>query len=273
MYNLLAFALLFVAADTHVEIGDQKVKLYSNETNNFEILSNHEGKSEYLSQHVEFMKESIFKRWGFDDIKFSRKCMVICIDNKDLYKKFFNLDKSVYRASLIHDGKDISVIWTCVDGDWRDSDLSEKLTEACLREYEIANKIKFPKWMITGISVLNGSESDIYETLMQAEDMLKDEHCTADEILQQDVNSKNIDKWNRVQSTMLCLFLKKEFPAKDMESFCAMGPLQVVKEYYGFSSYEEFNHQFEKYVFDLSHDMKSGKTPKKYYLDIYSPLY
>lgn len=265
MYNLFLISVLLLQG------GSPKVEFFSRETKNFEIICNNKGYADRLAEDIEHIKRSIYLRWGMEDVDFNNKCMLVCVDDPKLYKELYKRDKSVYNANYRHKNKEISAIWFYMSNDWRDSVLSVKLTEACLHEYSLVKNVKFPTWMIVGISNLNGSEKHINNLLKNSYKMMETgfDHYDAESILKQKLDNENYDQWLSVQSTLLCLYLKKELKMKDILSFCRKNSLLVIREDLKFESFEEFNYQFEKYMFNLSFDLFNDKTPATYYLDIF----
>lgn len=265
------FSLILLSAMIFQE-NTKKTEFFTQSTDNFEIVSNNQKLTDYLANHIEFIKQRTYQRWGMEDISFQNKCMIVCIDDKNLYSDLYKRQQNgLYKPSFKHENKKISAIWLYMETDWRDSVLPGQVTEACLHEYSLKYNVQFPTWMIRGMARLNGSEKTISSLLANSHIMMQNfAHYDGENLLKGNIGNSDYDKWLDTESVFLCLFLKKEIKMKNIMDFCKKSPLLVVRDDLKFASFEEFNYRFEKYMFDLSLDIKDGKTPVSYYLDVFA---
>ena len=105
-------------------------------TKNFVVCSLNDKQAQYLHKHLELVKAWAFSRWGLYDIDFSAECRLICVDDKALFKKLFNLENSKVEIRRDKDGKiEMAVIFLLLDGD-PSRTVPIPLTEVCLAEFE-----------------------------------------------------------------------------------------------------------------------------------------
>jgi hypothetical protein len=243
-------------------------------TPNFVVLSIDDAQGKWLADNLEKIKTWCLTRWGFPDIKFSKECRVMCVPNRPLMKKLFNLNNSSYEIRR-KDGKlEISVLWLILD-DKPNKTIPNELTSVCLAEFEAQHNVKLGYYIHRGMSLLNlpqeisrqslaalGMDVAKGETIFNSEKMFS--------LTEEEYNKLSPDqqKTFEQQSIALCLLLRKEFGEAKMQGFFRLAARNkhedVMRLIYGFRDYRHFDQSYGRYMRDLTNDILQNKTPDSY---------
>lgn len=242
---------------------------------NFVVCSLNDPQAQYLHKHLEVVKTWIYNRWGLEDTDFSVPCKLICVDNKDLFKKLFNIEET--KVELRHDSNgriNESVIFLLIDGP-PSKTVPVPLSRVCYSEFSQTHTIVFPLWAEIGMSELNGTIDQIKYNIINIKNHLNNEepifyseallNLNKDQYQQLDLNKKNLFSHS---SVLFCLFLRKEF-GQDVyldfikESF-KNSPEFALKNVLRFSDYSHLDKTFKRYMIDLSKDVVGNVTPNSY---------
>lgn len=243
-------------------------------TKNFVICALNDKQSQYVNEHIEEIKTWLLKRWGLLDIDFSSPCKIICVDNADLFKKFFNIDSSKAEVRRDSDGKIKETVIFLLTNDIPSRTIPMPLSEICLAEFAQKMGSKFNMWVYRGMTNLNGAIPQIKNKILEMKPLVdKDEPIYFSkgllEMSSEQYDKLTIDKKNiyDANSTVFCLLLRKEFGQDKFLRFLKQSgdnPEKAVQEVLGFQSYSEFDKSLKRFMIDLLNDLSSGKTPETY---------
>lgn len=232
------------------------------ETKNFDIFSIDDKQGSYLAKNIENIKTWIFFRWGVNDVGFRKRCKVMCVPNKELFVKLFGKDSS---SMAVEKG----AIWIITDTDhWHTSVLAPLMTEACLVEFESFYKVQFGAWSHRGMTVLNGTPSDIRIVLSSFEGK---NYIASKEMLSitLDVYAKmsTIDKARfDIQSAAFCLLIRKEIGAQmflDYVDQSRVDPERALAILH-FADYKSLDGSLSSYLSNMVHAIQQGQVPASY---------
>lgn len=251
------------------EIKDLQWNRY--ETANFEILSIDKTQGDYLVTNIEQLKSWICLRWGFKDVNFNSKCRVVCIPTKALFVKLFGSQDSCYRV----DDKQ-AVVWLSLeDSHWKTSIVPKLLTEICLQNIERQTGRKFPLWVHSGTAMLDIDLPQIRQNLgninyIYTKDLKVSWSKEIFTMTPDTLNKQNsvVKVWFDPECAALCLMLVKEFGLQKFNQFIASSDPEIaLQTVYGFKSYDDFNLNFKKYMYNLSCDIigQGQKIPPNVY--------
>jgi hypothetical protein len=239
---------------------------------NFTVCALNDAQAQYLHKHLELVKVWVFTRWGLYDVPFSGECRIICVDDAALFKKLFGLDKSLTEIRKTADGKiKMSVIFMLTDNK-PSVCVPMPLTEICLTEFEQRYSKAFGWWVFRGMTMLNGSIYQIKEQMVAADANLPAYYAKGIlEMSKQEWVALPADKqvlYDR-RAMALCLMLRKEFGQDSFLQFLVRtanrgDPETALRETFNFKSYGEFDATFQRYILDLSSDIRMNKTPNSY---------
>jgi hypothetical protein len=246
-------------------------------TTNFSIIAVDSSQGRYLQSNIEKMKEWTLSRWGFPNIPFSAECRILCVPNKDLMQKLFQLDRSYAEVRRDKSGRiTLSCLWLVLDGPPAEV-IPGALTMICLAEYEQATGANFGFWAHRGIALLNGNLPRIRSNLAAISEPIQQDqrlHFSSAFRVTEDQHKKkpkeDQDLFDR-EAAMICLLLRKEFGQKNFLTFIpTQADEQDLYKVFGFKSYGEFDATLKRYMLHLSFDIKEGRTPDAY-LSIENP--
>jgi hypothetical protein len=246
-------------------------------TKNFVILSLNDDQGRYLQNNLENMKKWTTSRWGLSADDFLRvsegepSCMVLCVPDKILMKKLFNLDGS-YGETILDENGTIKkrILWLLLDGSPADT-VPPQLTMVCLRQLEQDDGYSFGYWMKKGMSILNGSISQIESNLFNLNSGLEAGSIVEGLMSMSEEDYKNLTLEKRKMfdgfSTSLCLLLRKEFGEKNFLNLAKSSSDDLereMREIYGFQNLNHLNDTFKRYSKNLLNDIKNDNTPDSY---------
>lgn len=242
------------------------------ETQNFVVLAINPEHRDYLGQSMEFMRKWAFDRWGMKQVDFSVKCMVLVAADRDEYKKLFNgKDAPAVRIDREPGGKIKALtIWCWADPKFHAAVLPRLLTEVCLAEFEQAYKVKFPLWLHRGMGVLNGSLPEIRREVADLSQVYaqnlpcfwSEDILTMTEDKLEKYQSQN-RQWYDKQAAVMCLYVLKTHGQKKFLDFLdgSLKSPQAAVPILGVPGYKELDAAFNKFMYNLSHDVAAGKSP------------
>lgn len=242
---------------------------------NFVVCSINDKQAQYLYKHLEFVKVWAYRRWGFDNPKFSKQCKLICVDDPKIYKKLFNLDSTYVDIRRDESGNIKENIIFLLANDSPSKILSQAVSEICLAELSQEKNVKFNAWAIKGISSLDQSLPQIKEKLLRIKSHLdKDSDLFfSQSLLKIDMNQYkglSVDQKAIYDScaTAFCLMIRKEFGQDKFHELLYKAsksdPDTVIRDVLGFENCDRFDKSFKRYIMDLTKDLEEGKTPDSY---------
>ncbi len=240
-------------------------------TPDFVIISLDNGQGKYLSDHIEETKNWIYTRWGLPAVDFNKECKLVCVEDPEIYRKFFNLE-----TSKVEIREDQNVIFFLLN-DSPKKTIPCPLTEVCLVEFEHKYKIEFPWWARRGMALLNGDLKDIRSDLTNMQHYqgtVYDAKSLLTTTKEKYNEFSSEQKWTYdTESMILCLMLRKEFGINKYLRFLQIcykdkNPETALQKIYGYSGYDEFNSKFSQFLKDLTADV-SGTRPGRSTPDSY----
>lgn len=242
---------------------------------NFIVCSLNDSQAQYLHKHLELVKSWIFSRWGMADIDFSVPCKLICVDGKDLFKKLFSIENTKVEVRRNSDGLITeTVIFLLIEGPPSQT-IPIPLTQVCLTELGQKNYKVFNPWVVRGMAHINGTLEQIRKNILNVKPLLeKNEPLFYSkallELTSEQYGSLNNDQKNIFDSCSIifCLMIRKEFGQdvylKFLHKSTEDNPEDAVKEILKFSSYDQLDKTFKRYMIDLTNDIYNSKTPDDY---------
>jgi hypothetical protein len=242
---------------------------------NFVVCSLNDIQAQYLHKHLELVKVWAFSRWGLPDHDFPTQCKLICVDDKDLYRKLFNLERT--KVEIRRDDRDKikeTVIFLLIDGPPSQT-VPIPLTEICLAEFCQKNNVKFNLWTYKGMSNLNGSMEQIRSRVVELKSHLdeNDPLFFSKGIMELEASqyTQLSEEKKRLYDnccTMFCLMIRKEFGQDVYLNLIKEAPVmtaeEAIKSSLKFESYDKIDRTFKRFMIDLSNDVVDGKTPDSY---------
>lgn len=242
---------------------------------NFVVCSLNDPQAQYLHKHLELVKGWTFSRWGMYDIDLSVPCKLLCVDNKDIYRKLFNLESTKVEVRRNGSGKITeTVIFLLINGPPSHT-VPIPLAEICISEFAQKYNADFGVWTYKGMSNLNGTLEQIRSRILETKTKLdKNEPLFFSKGLletnfeQYKILSEDDKKIFDDCSTIFTLMLRKEFGQEKYLKFLqktSEGPPEnAVKSVLMFKDYNELDQSIKRYMIDLSNDVSLGKTPDSY---------
>jgi hypothetical protein len=246
-------------------------------TNNFTILSIDDNQGEWLYKNIEQIKSWGLTRWGFPDFKYTAECRIMCVPNKRLMKKLFNIEESMFEPRY-KDGKlEMTVLWLVLDDVPRNT-IPQYVSEASFYQYEAAYNTELDMFACRGMALLNSPTTFVRSQLGGLSAHLNQDDkmyfsqslmtMTRDAYKKESASNQSLYD---AEVMALCLMLRKEFGEAKLQGFLRIasrnGTEQALKIVYGFSGYGHFDNSYRRYMKDLSSDILRSRTPDSY-LDI-----
>lgn len=245
-------------------------------SDNFVVCSINNDQAKYLNANLEKIKNWVYTRWGLPDVKFTAECRILCVDDKELFKKLFGLEESKVEVRRDANGKiKLSVIYLLLN-EKPAKTLPLVLTEVCLSEFEQQNQTKFGWWAHRGMSKLDGTLEEIRLNLTNLKPILAQDQpifftkglmtMTEQEYQQQSVNNRLVYDQCAVCLTLL---LRKEY-GQDKFLEClrdtAVGKKTepALSRIYMYDNFSSLDSTFKTYMFDLTTDIINRRTPDSY---------
>jgi hypothetical protein len=229
------------------------------ESENFVVCATNDKQAKFLHDHLEQVKTWSLNRWGLADVKFSAECILLCVDDAAIYKKFFNIEESKVEIRRENGKIKRNVIFLLGVGQPSDT-VPIPVMEVCLSEYEQANNVKFGWWAHRGMSNLNGSLGTIRQGLADLSPLLAQNSqmyfsqslltATQEQYDQLGDNRRVFD----LNATAMCLMLRKEFGQDRFHKFLgfSQNPEVGLREVYKFNSYSAFDMSYKRFMIDIA---------------------
>lgn len=242
---------------------------------NFTVLSLNNIQAQYLYRHLEQIKTWILARWGFYDITFDADCKLICVDDPQLFEKLFKISNSRVEIRRNPDGSIKETVIFLLINDSPSHTVPVPLTQAVMAEFQQKYDANFGWWAHQGMSILNGSLTQIRAELKELKPRLDNNQplyfsegiltMKRDQYLSlSEENRRIFDQC----SFSFCLMIRKEFGQDTyhqfLKKFSETDELTAIKEVLKFNSYDSFDRTFKRFMIDLTKDILSGKTPDSY---------
>jgi hypothetical protein len=262
-------------APTDPELKDLRWNRWT--TENFTILAIDNSQGEWLSKHLEEIKSWGLTRWGFPDFKYQAECRVMCVPNKRLMKKLFNIETSMIEPRYKDGRLQMTVLWLVLDDKPRNT-VPQYVSEASFYQFETAHNTKLGLFACRGMALLNSPLATVRSQLGLLDGYLKNDSkmffskslmtMTRDTYKKEKAENK---KLYDMEAMALCLMLRKEFGEAKMQGFLRIsarnGLEAAMKQIYGFNDHEHFDRSFRRFMKDVSSDILRSRTPDGY-LDI-----
>ena len=243
-------------------------------SNNFTVHAIADDQGKYLKNNLEGVKTWVLTRWGFDDIDFDVEVKLWCVGDRELFEALYpSLDGSKVEVRK-EDGK-VKVVEAFLLLDDRPSRaLPAPMTEICIALFEEKYNVKFGLWSRKGMTLLNGSETQIRDRLKELSPKITSDTSVFLSKTLLTTSKEDYAKFNPQEqalfdseSMVLCLLLRKEFGQTRLLHFLKEIDVEKgLKTIYGFRSYDHFDTSFYRYAKDLIRDAGEGKTPSHYLL-------
>jgi hypothetical protein len=237
---------------------------------NFVVCSLNDTQAQFLNQNLEKVKTWSLTRWGLTDVNFSGECRLICVDDPILYKKLFSLDATKVEVRRQEGKIKLSVVFILLN-DSPAKTVPVPVSQVVFAEWEQQNNVKLPWWAIRGMSLLNGDLSSIRRNVADLQPVLKAKgelygskgmmNMTEDGYLKETAERRQLFD---SQAVSMCLLLRKEFGQdKYLVSIKEVDPVKALGVF-GFTSHEQFDKSYIRFMTDLSGDVAAQKTPDSY---------
>lgn len=242
---------------------------------NFTVLSLNNVQAEYLHKHLEQIKTWILARWGFYDITFDTECKLICVDDPQLFEKLFKISDSRVEIRRNPDGTIKEAVIFLLINDSPSHTVPVPLTQVVMAQFQQKYDSNFGWWAHRGMSILNGSLTQIREELKELKPRLDNNQplyfsegiltMKREQYLSLSEENKRIfDQC----SFSFCLMIRKEFGQdayhQFLKKYSETDGLAAIKEILKFDSYDSFDRSFKRFMIDLTRDILSGETPDSY---------
>lgn len=242
---------------------------------NFVVCSLNDTQAQYLHKHLELVKVWAFSRWGLPDHDFPTQCKLICVEDKELYRKLFNLENT--KVEIRRDDKGRikeTVIFLLIDGPPSQT-IPVPLTEVCLAEFSQKNNVNFNLWTCKGMANLNGSMEQIRSRVVELKSHIDQNHPL---FFSKGIMELQVSQYEQLSEekkilydnccTLFCLMIRKEFGQDAylnlIKDAPAMTAEEAIKSALKFKSYDEIDRTFKRFMIDLSNDVISERTPDAY---------
>lgn len=240
------------------------------ETQNFKVISLDEQQGKAVADNIEQMKSWLLSRWGLPDVKFKTECRVVIVPSKEWLKRLFNFDQSQVEVRRDDSGKPVLIaVWLILDGKFADQ-LPAAITTACLTEVEQQSGVKMGLWAQRGMALLNGSLPHVRQKLLLLDSRISSNspvfftHGLLTMTEAEFVKDENKDLFD-AQAAMLLLLIRRELGQKVMTQFLqANSSEEAIKSVLGYSDQKELDATFKRYMYYLSKDIQSNRTPDSY---------
>lgn len=242
---------------------------------NFVVCSLNDPQAQYLHKHLELVKGWCFSRWGMYDIDLSVPCKLICVDNKDVYRKLFNLNATKVEVRRDSGGRITeTVIFLLIDGPPSHT-VPTPLTEVCLAEFAQRYQGNFGVWTFRGMGKLNGTLEQIRKSILNIKPRLEKNEPL---FFSKGILEMTYDQYKLLPddqkvlyddcATVFALMIRKEFGQdkylRFLQKTAENAPEEAIKEVLMFGGYDNFDRVFKRYMTDLSNDIAATKTPDSY---------
>lgn len=257
------YGVVFPKTDKITTLQEDRQDLQWNRytTKNFTVISIDNKEGVWLSKNLDLIKDSCLKKWGITGGDLSTECRIMVVDNKDLFKKFFNItDPRVeFRKK---DGKtEIIGVWLCIEKN-NHEDLEKIISQICFQDM-LEKKNTSKKFIEIGIPLLNQKEEKIKKIIKNlTPDISFIEKKDEDYKKLKELEKTNFEE----NSAIFCLMLKKELGEKKfLELMFSKGKnLDQIIKVYGYKDLAEIEMTFKRYCKDLKNSVEKNEITSKY---------
>lgn len=258
-----------VVPSTDADIKDLQWNRWTSD--NFVVCSINDKQAQYLVSNLENIKNWIYTRWGFENLKFVTECRLICVDDPKLFKKFFDLETS--RAEIRYDNKtnkpNLIVIFYLLN-DAPSINIPGPLTEICIANIDETYGIHSQPWFVFGIRGLNETLTSIKVKFSDIDLKLqKDEpmYFSRGLLEMTEEQYKKLDDEHRIlydnNAMAMCLFMRKEFGRNGFHNFYYKNgkgekPDELLKSVFKFQNYEQFDQVYKSFLLTTIKGLKNG---------------
>lgn len=243
-------------------------------SDSFVVCSIDDVQAQYLHKHLEHVKTWSLARWGLPDVEFSAECKLICVGDPSLFKKLFNLTSSRVEIRRDESGKiKETVIFLLADGP-PSATVPVPVMEVALAEFSQRYNLKPGVWAYRGMAHLNGSIAQIRQKVLEVKPVLDSDGgiyfskgiLTIDPAAYDALPPEKQALYDRC-AMLFCFFLRREFGQDRYLEFLKFGesPEAALKRVYGFSSFDEFDRSYGRFLQDLTREVGEGRTPDLYF--------
>lgn len=242
----------------------------------FVILGLNDGQARYLAENIDYIKRWIYHRWGFDNYNLVTECRIVCVDDKEWFEKFFNIDKSRSEIRYDEQGKpELMVIFYCLD-DIPSKTIPGPLTHMCLLNMDAIHDYTTPIWFLVGSQELNKSLPYIKDKMVELGSLLSNNdplyfsqglmEITYEEYFK--LSEEDRKKFD-LSAMAFLLMIRQEFGQQKTLDFykeCALGKNaeETLKNIFDFQNYDVVDKYFKKYMIKTIDGLKDGKITEKY---------
>ncbi len=256
--NLFSFILL--ANEDEKTNVKQELVWNKWDTDNFIILSLDKNQGLFVKDNIELIKNSVCENFGIENINFPIKTKLMCVPNKDFLKKLFNIDHSHFEVRFENEQPNVSAIWISFD-DFQSAD--SFVLANCLSDSFYKNNQKC--FIQRGVFyILNNSVEKLKEEIVKIEELNSNKLFSVKQKDWISFSKEEKNKFDR-ESFLLCLLLRKEFGKNIFGKFLQTDQDEnSFEKVYGFSGFDDFDLTLERYLKNISNDIKNNKMPDKY---------
>jgi len=235
-------------------------------TDNFTILSISDKQGRWFYNNIGQIKNWCLSRWGVSNYSLKQECRIMIVPNKELLKKFFNLDEN-HVEFREKDGKlDIVAVWLCLEENKKEQivdDIPRIISSICIRDMISNNKIADKKFIEVGISLLNQSTNKIKSIIGNTENFdinflktTNEEYNKLSDKLKEDYNNKSL---------IFCLMLKKEFGEFNFLKlmFLKENNINSIEKIYSFN-FSDLDSSANRFFKDIKEAVKNEKIDNRY---------
>jgi len=243
------------------------------ETPNFEILAIDLEDAEAMYHRVEALRSWGYHRWGFRDHQYAHKCMILCVPSQSVFQKWFrraNVDPRLTKSKRVDENtgevvdQEVFAIWIAGEGDYLRSVLPEKIGRVNLMNYEKLTGNKLSKWAHVGMSALN---NDVGTLRVMLSTFPLERTYKPSDVFGKDLPlvTPQAKADFRKRAAITCLMLRKlhggseQFMTFTLKA-SAGGPEKALAVY-GFKGYDDFGPNYDRYIKNLSFDIRNDRTP------------
>lgn len=231
-------------------------------TKNFTVISIDNREGEWLSANLDRIKEDCTKKWGIINSTLSSECRIMVVNNKNLFKKFFNLSEPKVEFRKKDDKTDIIGVWLCIENNDR-KDLNKVISQICFQDM-LDKKKSSKKFLEQGIAILSQNTDQIMETL-------KDVSSDISFLNKSEEDYKKLSEEDKkkfeISSAAFCLMLKKEFGEnKFLRLMFSKGDhLNQIIDIYQYKDKEEVQKVFNRFCSDLKNSIQKNSINNRYF--------
>lgn len=233
---------------------------------NFTILSISDKQGRWFYNNIRQIKNWCLSRWGITNYNLKQECRVMIVPNKELLKKFFNLEEN-HVEFREKDGKlEIIAAWLCLEENKKEQvidDIPRIISSICIRDIMINKERVNKKFIEIGVSLLNQSTNKVKDIINATDsfdlDFLKlsdEEYNKLSEDLKEDYQKKSL---------IFCLMLKKEFGEFNFVKlmFSKENNVKNIEKIYSFNL-KDLKSSTDRFFKDIKDVIKNEKIDNRY---------